>query len=143
VRIPVDRYPEILKRAGAGESSDAIAEWLGTVGVTVSGRAVRGLLERTRTERGDAAKVAARQVLAPVITSDLAALDDIIRRARAIEERASEDEATKRPADPRIALKALALQAKVLDRKLHYSGAGETDGDTAAKSLADFLAKGF
>jgi hypothetical protein len=60
--------------------------------------------------------------------SDLKALDAVIRkRARALETWAAGDKKTKRPREPLVELKALDLQAKVLDRKLHYSGAGEPD----------------
>lgn len=122
-RIPPERIPEILTRSAKGETGDQIAAWLATVGVKVSGRSIRKRLEATRTERADAAKVAVRSQLVPLVTSDLDELDQARKRAQAIED------ATK---DPELKLKALKIQAEILDKKLHYSGADSPDSAASA-----------
>lgn len=139
MRIPHDKHPEILRRAGAGETSDQIAAWLATEGIKVSGRAIRDLLARSRQERGDTAKVVVREELAKSLTGDLHELEQVRLRAVALEQAAMPQagkNGRKTKGNPGIALKALELQRKVLDTKLHYSGADEPD---AAATLADLL----
>ncbi len=129
MRIPREHQPEILKRAGRGESAAGIATWLETLGVRVSDRAIRALLAKTRAERGDAAKVAVRETLAPVVTSDLDELDAIRARLRGYEEQAADE------GNLDLAVRSAKEQAAVLDKKLHYAGADEPttpEGITAA-----------
>jgi hypothetical protein len=126
--IPPNLEGAILGKFGENWSSRRISAWLLTEhGVTASHNAVAKFLAKHRSERADIAKERVREKLSESLTSDLDELDQVRKRARALETWAAGDKKTKRPREPLVELKALDLQAKVLDRKLHYSGAGEAD----------------
>lgn len=141
MRIPPDRHPEILRRAGSGESAAQIAAWLATEGIKVSDRAVRKLLERVRTERADATKAVVREQLQQEALGDVAHLEAARLRAAEIEKAAGEI-AQAPDLDPKLKLRALTTQLdaieaqrKIVDTKLHYAGADEPDAAAQAMGI--------
>jgi len=130
--IPPKLEPAVLEKAGEGLSSRAISAWLlDEHGVTASYKAVSRLLERTRDERADVAKVVVRERLQKELPSDLDELEALRVRARGIEDAAKGNpdaaDPEARRGNPGLALKAIEAQRRVLDTKLHYSGADSPD----------------
>lgn len=129
-KIPPNLQTELVARATEGWSSQQIADWLKTEhGVDVSHAAVRKRLAATRTDRAEAAKLVVRETLSRTLGEDIRCLDELrieaVRRCKAA------------PDDKTWAL--LADQArKLIDTKLHYSGADQPD-DPKLSGLADFL----
>jgi hypothetical protein len=63
---------EILKKATDGESTRAIAEWLGTArGIKISRQAIGKLLKHTRETRAEVATIVVREHLGKTVISDL------------------------------------------------------------------------
>ena len=122
MRIPPDRHPEILSRSSKGESADTIAAWLATVGITVTGRAIRMLLEKHRKTLGEVATVAAREAGAKTVAPNLQHLDGIRERLAKYEDQAAKDK------DFNTAIRAARAQADVVDKALHYAGADAAGG---------------
>lgn len=144
MRIPTEKHAEILRRAATGESSDAIAAWLTLEGIEVTGRSIRKMLEKRRTERADVTKAIVRDELGKTLTADLSEMDDLLRRARAIEDAVApgvDEDGRPTKGDPALALKAIEQQRKIIDTRLHYSGAGEPDA--GASTLGDLMALAF
>lgn len=152
--IPPALEPAVLAEAGKGRSHRDIAAWLkATHGVGVTHVTVGKLLKRVRGELSETTRAVAVNELAPQVVGDIAELEAMRRRARAIEEKAMEgrivtalgeplvDKKTKKPMrepDLELALKAIKEQAAILDKKLHYAGAdGSSD---KVDTLADLMA---
>jgi hypothetical protein len=143
--IPDEYVPAILELAGQRKGTREIAAWLAaTHGVKVAHVTVGKLLRELRDERAVNTQLVAQETLAPVVTSDLQELDEIRKRARAIEDAARPDPTkTGREAkgNPFLMLKAQEMQRKVLDTRLHYAGAD--GGGDAARTLAELTALAF
>jgi hypothetical protein len=146
--IPPNLEGEILKKFGESWSSRRISEWLKTEhAVTASHNAVAKFLAKHREERADVAKAIVREKLGQTVTSDIDELEAARKRAREIEAEAMVGEVVMRNGKPvmvdgkplripdhELALKAIKLETDILDKKLHYSGAGEPDA-AATQSL--------
>jgi hypothetical protein len=89
-KIPPDLEPELLARAGRGESAAEIAAWLGTQNVQISDRGVRRFLEQVRREREPIARSVAVQVVTKTVGTDLAELQNLADEARAVLDKAKE-----------------------------------------------------
>lgn len=155
MRIPPDHHPEILARAGKGASSEQIAIWLGTLPtpIKVSGRAIRNFLSKTKDFRRDAVQAAVREKLAPVAMGDLDELDAARLRAREIEKAAmlgsvvrvnghpllDTDGKVVREPELETALRAIRAQSDILDKRLHYAGAGPGNDDAPISTARDRL----
>lgn len=124
-KIPPERHHEVLARAGLGETSEQIARWLETVGLTVSDRAVRRLLAKTKQFRADAVQAAVREKLAPVATTDLDELGAIADRLAGYERQAAE------AGEWETAIRAAKAHADVRDKRLHYTGLDAPDAAQA------------
>jgi hypothetical protein len=121
--------PEILAKAALGWPTRKIAEWLGTEhGIRVSFQAVAQMLEKTRDERADIAKTVVREKLAAQLCPDL----DILGKWLAKLDAVAEDLGV---SDPELLLKYVEQIRKIIDTKLHYSGA-----DTPDDSLSELAA---
>lgn len=116
---------EVMARATAGESADALSAWLlGTHQVKISGRALRLRLARTRTERADVAKAVVRETLGKSIGTDLDRLERLARKAEKL--------AKKNEHVPDLWVKLADTVRKISETKLHFSGADQPDGQPDA-----------
>lgn len=87
--IPEDLLPEILKRHGAGESTDKIALWVGEqMGRKVDGRLIRTRLARVRKDRKPFVEAAVAEGLVGKATADLQGVSGQIADAEADERKA-------------------------------------------------------
>ena len=114
----------ILEQAGRGLSGAEIAAWLEAEhGIKVTGRAVLGLLARTRAEREPITRAVLAEKLGKSVGTDLAALDGVLGRAEEIEREA-------RAAGERDeALRAQDRQLRALELRFKLSGAGQPSGE--------------
>ena len=86
-RITPDMLPGMLKLAGEGKSAGEIAAWILTEHkVKVSDRAIRQHMEKVRAERRPIAQAVVQEKLSKTLTTDLDAVDDLLRRARKLED---------------------------------------------------------
>lgn len=132
-KIPATLENEILTRAQAGESSEAIAEWLKTAhGIEVTRRTVSRRVAERAADRASVTKGSVREKLASEAMSDLDVLKEIRDDARAMVERL-------RGEDPRTALQAMKVAADAADKRLHYAGADAEGEELVPGALADLL----
>lgn len=88
--IPQEREQEILARAGAGETAEQIAVWLSGPDVLdrrVDGRRVREFLEAQRKGRAPITQAIIEKHVAETVTSDLDAVDDLLKDERDLQKR--------------------------------------------------------
>lgn len=152
-KIPKELEPEIIARTAQGASARQIADWLlADHGVSVKRQSVLAFLHRTGNERAEVAKAVVREVLTRTVTSDLEHLEEIRNELRERRKKAAEalDALVRSSVDPeppegkdpkverrrlyteamiasRMYTKIIELEIKCLDRRLHYSGADNTD----------------
>lgn len=131
-KIPPKYEPDLLRLAADGKSIAEIAAWLDAQGVTTSASGVKRLLKRLRAERAEVSRAVTVEHLGRTVISDL----DHLEKIRA--------EAAERAADclddkDWVGLKKLEVQ--ILDRKLHYSGAGNPDDPAGGGTLAGLFAQ--
>jgi hypothetical protein len=98
--IPDNLQAEVLQRAGRGETGEQIAAWLSEEltrqrgqPVTVVKQRVNELLARIRKERAPIAQAVVAAAVAQHVGADLNAVDELVQRARAAEDRARRLEA--------------------------------------------------
>jgi len=120
--LPATLESEVLAKAAENMSVRQISAWLETAHATkVSAATISRFLAKRRTERADVAKTVVREQLGKTLNADLDRLEQIRAELQA------------QAQDPEISLggyvKLVELEVKVIDRKLHYSGAGEPDTD--------------
>jgi hypothetical protein len=121
-KIPPDIEPELLGRAGRGESGDELAAWLDQAhGIKVSGRRVRAFLEEKRREREPIARAAIVKVVSETVAADLQALDELATEARALLEIA------KLSGNLFAAIQAISVEKSVRETRLKLSGGSEPD----------------
>jgi hypothetical protein len=142
VKINADLQEKLLAKLASGWTSERCATWLAnTHGVKVTGRAVRALAQRTRTERADVAKATARGAIARRLPADLEVLARRTRALRRIVLKLEREVERDGPEHVDLYLRALEQLRKMLDMTLKFSGAAEPDNVIAG--LADFLSQGF
>jgi hypothetical protein len=116
----------IALKAGSGLSSRAIsALLLSEMGVTLSFKGVSKEMSRRRAERSEVARAVVREKLGRTLLSDLDRLERI-RKSVAARANRVKDHYTESGKPEWIMLKE--LEVKILDRKIHYSGADDPDG---------------
>ena len=121
----------IAVKARMGASSRAIsASLLAELGVTLSYKGVAREMLKRRSERADVAKVVVREALGKSLNADLERLESI--RASVQKRTASLD-----PDDTAGFAKLSDLEVKVIDRKLHYSGADTPDDSLTSLAEAE------
>lgn len=92
--IPDNMQAEVLERAGRGETGEQIAAWLTeALGREVSKQRVNELLARIRKERAPIAQAVVAAKVAETAGRDLDAVEQLVQRARAAEDRARRLEA--------------------------------------------------
>lgn len=132
-KIPPDIEPELLARAGRGESGDQLAAWLSeTHGIEMSGRRVRAFLENIRRERSPIARAATVAAVSKTVGTDLAELEILAGEAREILTLA------KGKQNFFAAVQAIQAEAKIRETRLKLSGAMEPDapqGQRAATAV--------
>ncbi len=141
--ISVEVERDILKRSVDGSSCREIAEWLQKRhGIKKSREAISKLVSGHRKERGEVAKSVVREHLQRTLPSDLAILDEQVRSLRQLAQTTR-----KKPKEIDQHLRVVDRLLRVIDTKLHYSGADtpdpegpQTDADADAR-LARRLAR--
>lgn len=127
--IPERLHREVLQLAGEGKSTRAISAHLVTLGVTASHNAVAKLLKQLRSDRAEVAKAVVREELSTTLAVDVRRLERLVKKLLA--------RIQKSPAN--LELCKLAEQVrKLIDTKLHYSGADletEKEVDNDARDL--------
>lgn len=118
--LPANLESEVLAKAAENMSVRQISAWLETAHATkVSAATISRFLAKRRTERADVAKAVVREQLGKTLNADLSRLEEIRAELQASAQ------------DPENSIseyvKITELEVKVIDRKLHYSGAGEPD----------------
>jgi len=125
----------VLDLAAHGKSTREIAAALAERGCNTTHVSVSRWLKKRRAERADVAKVVVREQLAKTLTGDLDRLETIRRQVAAKASRIS-----KKPRQTFAWIKLKELEVKIIDRKLHYSGADDP-GDEATATLAGLFAE--
>jgi hypothetical protein len=133
--IPDNMHGEVLERAGRGESGDQIAAWLTErLGRPVHKQRVNELLGRIRKERAPIAQAVVAAKVGETVGRDLDAVDELMVRARAAEDRARRLEAVAM-AEPLLAELA-QLDDGVVRQMVDKDGVAVTvDPDVAIKAL--------
>ena len=146
----------MLAKAGEGASTREIAAWLKAEhGVETTHGTVHRVLDRMRSQRADIAKAVVREKLAKSVVSDLDALDVERNRLRMMSARLyrRHKQACEAAEDPESGggfamhqaiagvtksyLEVVDRIAKVVDLKLHYSGADTPDDTLSSLAEAD------
>lgn len=127
--IPRELESAVITKAGQGLTTRELSAWLlSEHKVKASHVAVANLLARTRTERADAAKAIVRTELAKTLPTDLAIITKHILRLDRIADECTDLVEYRRNVEQ---------LRKLIDTKLHYSGADQPD-----ESMAEIAAIG-
>jgi len=135
--IPAELHGFVLAKAGSGKGSVDIARALQTEhGLKVSAKTVERLLRRIRKVRAEVTKAVVREALAPGLTRDIQRLEQLVRKTMRRIPGAADDFAY---------CKLVEQVRKLVETKLHYSGADQPDdsGMTADVAKARALANQF
>lgn len=126
-KIPPDLEPDLLARAGRGETGDELAAWLKAEhGIEMSGRRVRAFLEAGRREREPIARAATVAAVTKTIGTDLAEMEVLALNARAIHDQALNVVEGQRP-NLFAAIQAISVEKSIRETRLKLSGAMEPD----------------
>lgn len=140
-KIPPNLEPAILEQAGLGKSLRQICDWLAsTHDVHVGPTSIRKKLAKGRAERDVVAKAIVREKLAKTVLSDIDVLELEKRRLRKLARLHFEEAihgVNRVLGKSSTELYCLVTEhlRKVVDTKLHYSGA-DTPDDGVAELLA-------
>lgn len=137
----------IAAKAQTGASSRAIsAMLLAEMGVTLSHKGVANEMTKRRNERSDIAKNVLREKLGKTLLGDIDRLERVRKQVNA---RAAKVKDRESPGGGKTEwLMCKELEVKILDRKIHYSGADTPDdtlseleaaGDRVASRVADLI----
>ncbi len=141
-KIPPDAESGILEQAGKGRSLREICDWLETThGVRVSPNAIRKKLAKGRADREVIAKAVVRERIVKTVTSDIDQLDRDTRRLKRLATSLYKLALRKplaevgRTTTSQVYAAIVEQVRKLVDLKLHYSGADTPDDPLA--QLAD------
>lgn len=141
-KIPPDAEAGILERAGKGDSLREICAWLEkTHGISVTPTAIRKKLTKRRAEREVVAKAVVREHIAKTVTSDLEHLDRERNRLSILSTKlfnsALKSRGFRRKESADSYRGVVDCLRKVIDTKLHYSGADTPDDGASELAAAE------
>src|SRR3990172_5137371 len=133
--LPEAAEQKILELAAEGKTSREIAKLVELPGdALLTEKRVHRLLLKRRAQRSDIARAVTQEKLASHVTADLDRLEFFLVQI-------SQKAATiPWPKAARTWIEFKKLEAQILDRKLHYAGAGGDDDARSGRGLAHLFA---